>query len=120
MKEYRRKRNAARPNRFNRESRTFDSPHRVSQCPQTHASESAHCSLLSDDTGDERSTGFLTDEQYAMLLKELPSELKPLFAVGYATGIRLGELKAIGWEQVDLNEGLSPLITARRKTAKAG
>jgi integrase len=60
-------------------------------------------------------TGFLSDEQYASLLKELPAELKPLFAVGYATGIRLGELKAIGWDQVDLNEGFITLHNGETK-----
>ena len=63
-------------------------------------------------------TGFLSDEQYATLLKELPSELKPLFAVGYATGIRLGELKAIGWEQVDLSEGYITLANGETKNGE--
>ena len=62
--------------------------------------------------------GFLSDEQYAALLKELPSELNPLFAVGYATGIRLGELKAIGWEQVDLTEGYITLANGETKNGE--
>jgi integrase len=60
-------------------------------------------------------TGFLTDEQYSALLAELPAELKPLFTVGYATGIRLGELKAVRWEQVDLTEGFITLETGETK-----
>ncbi len=63
-------------------------------------------------------TGFLSDEQYASVLKELPSELKALFAVGYATGIRLGELKAIGWDQVDLNEGFITLQNGETKNGE--
>ncbi len=64
-------------------------------------------------------TGFLTDEQYASVLRELPPELKPLFAVGYATGIRLGELKSIKWDQVDFNEGLITLATGETKNGEA-
>jgi integrase len=60
-------------------------------------------------------TGFLSDEQYTSLLKELPSELKPLFAVGYATGIRLGELRPIGWDQTDLSEGFIVLHKGETK-----
>jgi integrase len=63
-------------------------------------------------------TGFLSDEQYAALLKELPAELKPLFVVGYETGIRLGELRAIRWEQVDVTEGFITLATGETKNGE--
>jgi integrase len=63
-------------------------------------------------------SGFLSDEQYAVLLRELPEELKPLFAVGYATGIRQGELLAIRWEQVDLAEGLITLEGLKTKNGE--
>jgi integrase len=62
-------------------------------------------------------TGFLSDEEYTALLKELPAELKPLFVTGYETGIRLGELRAIRWNQVDLDEGF---ITLERGQTKNG
>jgi integrase len=52
-------------------------------------------------------SGFVSDEQYSTVLNELPSELKALFAVGYATGIRLGELKAIGWDRWTWNRDSS-------------
>jgi integrase len=63
-------------------------------------------------------TGFLSDEQYAALLKELPPEIKPLFVVGYQTGIRLGELRAIRWEQVDTAEGFITLETGETKNGE--
>jgi integrase len=63
-------------------------------------------------------TGFLSDEQYTALLNELPAEVRPLFVVGYATGIRLGELKAIGWDQVDLTEGFITLETGETKNGE--
>ena len=45
--------------------------------------------------------GFLTDEQYAKLRDVLPDDLKPLFARAYISGVRLGELLAWEWDQVD-------------------
>jgi integrase len=63
-------------------------------------------------------TGFLSDEQYKALLSELPPELKPLFVVGYATGIRLGELRSIRWEQVDLKDGFITLETGETKNGE--
>lgn len=63
-------------------------------------------------------TGFLSDEQYKALLGELPAELKPLFVVGYNTGIRLGELRSIQWEQVDLSQGLIALRNGETKNRR--
>ena len=62
-------------------------------------------------------TGFLEDEKYTQLLKELPQELKALFAVAYATGVRKGELCAIRWDQVDFAEGF---ITLEGQATKNG
>ena len=53
--------------------------------------------------------GFLNDDQYAALLKELPCHLKPLFVVGYHVGIRVGELRRIQWSQVDFDSGFIAL-----------
>ncbi len=64
-------------------------------------------------------TGFLRDEQYTTLLSELPAEIKPLFVVAYETGIRLGELLAIRWEQVDLEAGLIALQAGETKNGCA-
>jgi integrase len=63
-------------------------------------------------------TGFLTDEQYTKLLAELPTELKPLFATAYATGIRYGELLAIRWPQVDFTEGFITLENGETKNGE--
>lgn len=63
-------------------------------------------------------TGFLTDEQYARLMPELPKELQPLFATAYATGVRLGELLVIKWAQVDFDEGFITLETGETKNGE--
>jgi integrase len=61
--------------------------------------------------------GFLTDEQYITLRDALPEELKPLFVTAYFTGVRLGELLAWEWEQVDFEQGF---ITLRGEVTKNG
>jgi integrase len=49
--------------------------------------------------------GFLSDEQYDKLRDELPDELKALFVTGYNSGIRLGEITPLRWDQVDFEAG---------------
>lgn len=50
-------------------------------------------------------TGFVTDAQYAALLKALPEHLKLLLIIGYHTGARKGEITPLKWEQIDLAAG---------------
>lgn len=49
--------------------------------------------------------GFVTDEQYAALLRELPERLKLILVLGYHTGSRKSELTSLRWEQIDLAAG---------------
>lgn len=67
---------------------------------------------------DNVRTGFLRDEQYAALLAELPADLKALFVTAYETGIRLGELLVIHWEQIDFESGLIALETGETKNGE--
>jgi integrase len=61
--------------------------------------------------------GFLADEEYEKLRDTLPDYLKPLFVTGYFTGVRLGELLAIQWNQVDWEQGF---ITLNAEETKSG
>jgi len=61
--------------------------------------------------------GFLTDQQYAKLRDVLPDYLKPLFITAYHTGVRLGELLAWDWDQVDWKQAF---ITLRASETKSG
>jgi integrase len=61
--------------------------------------------------------GFLTDEQYTRLRDSLPDYLRPLFVTGYFTGVRLGELLAIEWDQVDWEQ---EFITLHAEETKSG
>ena len=57
-------------------------------------------------------TGFLEHDVYLRVRAELPEQIRPLFVIAYYTGARLGELKRLRWEQVDL--------TAKRITLDPG
>ena len=45
--------------------------------------------------------GTLKQESYPLLLAALPEYLRPVLAIGYHTGMRLGEIQGLKWEQVD-------------------
>jgi integrase len=62
--------------------------------------------------------GFLTDEQYVTLRDALPDDLKALFVTGYITGIRLGEILSISWDQVDFESGFIILRTGETKNGQ--
>ena len=61
--------------------------------------------------------GFLADEQYRHLRDVLPDYLRPLFVCGYFTGVRVGELLALRWDQVDWEQRF---ITLNADETKAG
>jgi integrase len=45
----------------------------------------------------------------------LPDELKPLFVTAYSTGVRLGELLAWTWDQIDWQQGFVTLLADETK-----
>ncbi len=47
-------------------------------------------------------SGFLEHDQFLRLYGALPAYLKPVIAMGYYTGMRLGEIRRLPWEQLDL------------------
>jgi integrase len=46
--------------------------------------------------------GFIEQGQYMALLESMPDHLKTLLVVGYHCGNRLGELRKLRWDQVDI------------------
>ncbi|WP_020590017.1 tyrosine-type recombinase/integrase [Desulfobacter curvatus] len=44
----------------------------------------------------------LSHDEFYLIMKNLPSHLKPIFATGYYTGMRLDEILSLSWEKVDL------------------
>jgi integrase len=63
--------------------------------------------------------GFVTREQFEMLLARLPDVLKPLITFLYYCGVRLGEALQITWPQLDLKAGLIRLEVEQTKTGEA-
>lgn len=49
--------------------------------------------------------GFLKPEEFAKLREELPENLRPVLALGYYCGMRLGEIGRLKWSGVDLERG---------------
>ncbi|MHB8410523.1 MAG: tyrosine-type recombinase/integrase [Candidatus Acidiferrales bacterium] len=49
-------------------------------------------------------TGFLEHEQYRTLRAALPDHVRPVLVAMYYSGMRIGEVLAIKWNQVDLDE----------------
>lgn len=47
-------------------------------------------------------TGFLEHGQFSYLYDQLPAHVKLVAAMGYYSGMRLGEIRWLRWEQVDL------------------
>jgi integrase len=62
--------------------------------------------------------GFLEHDQYLALREALPVRLKCLLVVGYHLGLRLGELRKLRWEQVDLKAGEIKLPGRNTKSKK--
>jgi integrase len=62
--------------------------------------------------------GFLPKEKFSELLGALPSHLRPLVALLYLTGVRVGEARQIEWPQVDLERGLIRLEEEQTKNAE--
>jgi integrase len=48
--------------------------------------------------------GFLEFGEFQKLRDNLPERLKPVLTLGYDTGMRLGEIRNLKWEQVNLQE----------------
>ncbi len=67
---------------------------------------------------DNARQGFLSDERYVQLRDTLPDEVKPIFVTAYFTGVRLGELLAWKWSQVDWEQGFITLIATETKSGR--
>jgi len=49
---------------------------------------------------------FFTEEQMEKIVETSPAWLRPMILVSYYTGLREGELFALRWPMIDLNEGV--------------
>jgi integrase len=64
-------------------------------------------------------SGVLKEDAYPLLLAALPEYLRPVLAIGYHTGMRLGEVKGLRWEQVDFLNHIIRLNAGETKNDEA-
>lgn len=57
----------------------------------------------------------LTIEEYQAVFKKLPIHLKPIWAMGYYTGMRLDEILSLVWDKVDFQRGFIHLEASDTK-----
>jgi len=70
------------------------------------------------ETADIRQ-GFLSDDVYPVLKDSIGEpEIKLLYVIAYHTGIRKGELLAVKWDSVDLEEGFIDLAAFSTKNGE--
>ena len=63
--------------------------------------------------------GTLKQESYPLLLAALPEYLRPVLAIGYHTGMRLGEIQGLRWGQVDFLNRIIRLNAGETKNDEA-
>jgi len=63
--------------------------------------------------------GVLKQESYPLLLAALPEYLKPVLAIGYHTGMRLGEIQGLRWGQIDFLNRIIRLNAGETKNDEA-
>ena len=71
--------------------------------------------LFSDDSSDELTVPTITYEQYIALTHWLKKKNNPALLpiqIAYFTGLRIGEVCALTWQDIDLKE---QVITVRRR-----
>ena len=60
----------------------------------------------------------LSEDEFERLLEASAEHLKPILICAYETGMRLGEILSLHWEQVDLEKGFINLQAGQTKTGE--
>ena len=62
--------------------------------------------------------GFIGVREYDRLYILLPETLRPVLALGFYRGLRLGEIRQLQWHKVDFNTGVIRLLPSETKSGK--
>jgi len=68
--------------------------------------------------GANARTRTLTIDEYKRVVKEAPSHLGATIVIGFNTGMRIGEIRKLKWDQVDRKAGLIRLADSDTKEGK--
>lgn len=81
----------------------------------THQQPTAGVKMLPERNTRDR---ICTPEEFALLMREAEPELQAVIAMGYWTGMRLGEIAGLKWSQLNLSEGMVRLSAEETKTGE--
>jgi integrase len=90
--------------------------HLASQCTPPKIGQIPFVPMLKESNTRK---GFFEHEEYLVLKDALPSHLKPLVTFAYHTGWRLGEIRNLTWDKVDLKQGIIRLDPGETKNEEA-
>jgi integrase len=62
----------------------------------------------------------LSPEELERIMQHLPRHAKPIFATGFYTGMRRGEIASLTWDKVDLKKRVSSSRRPTQKTVNRG
>ena len=88
----------------------------ASQCTPPKVPQVPHIPMLKENNTRK---GFLEHDQFLALRNALPEYLHGFVTFGYKTGWRLGEIRGLTWDHVDLGQGIVRLEAGETKNDEA-
>jgi integrase len=90
--------------------------HLAAQCTPPKIAQIPHIPMLKEANPRK---GFFEHEEYIALKNALPTHLRPMVTFAYYTGWRLGEIRGLTWDKVDLKQGIIRLDPGETKNEEA-
>jgi integrase len=90
--------------------------HLAAQCTPPKVGQIPYIPMLKESNTRK---GFFEHEEYLALRDALPSHLRSVVTFAYHTGWRLGEIRGLTWDKVDLKQGTMRLDPGETKNEEA-